>query len=519
MAAQARASIPDTTSGYRQVTGDPLDVDGGLIAGVWRANASVRAYLGIPFAAPPLRELRWKAPQPVLPWSGIFPAHRIGPQPVQRRQRPDSLRYETYGDQEQSEDCLTMNVWAPPIEAGAKLPVLVWIYGGAYQRGSSGNATFDGTNLARHGVVVASFNYRVGLLGFLAHPDLTGETPHGASGNYGLLDQVAALEWIKRNIATFGGDPNNITIFGQSAGAGSVALQLASPLSRGLFHRAITCSFGYFNTMDTLEQAERAGLEFAAKFSARSIADLRQVPAEEIVRTNIAQWPIIDGYFLPSDVDTIFRQRQEAPVPLIAGWTSDEGTKFPTCSTKSEFVEKVQRVFGEQADHVLGLFPIKSDEDAVNAGLELTRDELFATTTYRLARNHARNGFPVFLYHFAHRSPFHDHQQFCEISPASRFGAYHGAEVPYIFGTLDVLDRRFTDADRNMCALLQSYWVNFSKSGDPNGAGLPSWPVYQGSSDQVLHIADEVTTGLVPHLDRLELFDRLGVHPVRNVSG
>jgi para-nitrobenzyl esterase len=519
MSAQAQQFVADQSTWTPRVTGDPVPVDGGLIAGIWRANASVRAYLGIPYAAPPLAELRWKAPQPVVPWTGIRAAHQIGPQPMQRHQRQDSLRYETYGDQEQSEDCLTMNVWAPSVEPRAKLPVIVWIYGGAYQRGSSGNATFDGTNLAQRGVVVVSFNYRVGILGFLAHPELTAESQHSASGNYGLLDQIAALEWIKRNIGKFGGDPDNITIFGQSAGAGSVSMLMASPLSQGLFHRAIACSFGYLKTVKPLAVAEAAGAEFAQQMDARSISELRQVPAEQIVGSRVAAWPIVDGYFLPESPDAIYRAGREAAVPLITGWNADEGTKFPVTPTKAGFVASVREVFGEDADEVLSLFPVETDEDAVTASLEMRRDELFATAAFRMAQVHASNGKPVFLYHFTRRSPFYAAQKFCEIEPASRFGAYHGAEVPYIFGTLDILDRHFEDVDRQLSTLLQSYWINFARSGNPNGPGLPEWPVYPGGRDQVLHIGDQTEVGSVPRIERLELFDRLNVNPERNVAG
>ncbi|WP_372785239.1 carboxylesterase/lipase family protein [Phenylobacterium sp.] len=498
------------------VTGDPIGVDGGQVSGVWRENAAVRAYLGVPFAAPPLGDLRWKPPHPPRAWTGVKAAVAAGPQCVQRPTPPASLGYEVYGSPPQSEDCLTINVWAPPAKPGARAPVIVWIYGGSFDHGSAGYPVYDGARLARRGVVVVSFNYRVGVLGFMAHPELTAEGG-GASGNYGFLDQVAALAWVKRNAAAFGGDPANVTIFGQSAGAGSVYALMASPLARGLFQRAIAESLGLFE-LGSLAQGEANGRKIAATLGAASLAELRTLPADSFLAPELAAPPIVDGRFLSETLSATFARGGEARVPLLTGWNSDEGTKYPVFPTRAAFRNVLQAVFGANAERAGAFFATPTDADAVEQSLELTRDVGFAARIYRGARLHARSGQPVYLYHFERRSPFRPGQHFSEIEPASRFGAYHAAELPYVFATLDTIDRDFEPADRALSGLLQTYWVNFATRGNPNGpraaAGrgpLPRWPRYGGGAAGVLHIGDSVHVGPVPNLERLRFIDGVAV--------
>src|SRR5471032_2818542 len=311
-----------------RIEGAAIAVDGGAVTGKWTANAHVRAYLGMPFAASPTADFRWKPPQAVTPWQGVRDATSFGPQCLQGGGSPKSVYFEySGGDLPMNEDCLSLNVWTPagPVK---DLPVMVWLYGGGFQVGSSSRPTFYGTRLAERGVVMVSLNYRVGVLGFLAHPELAAESPQHASGNYGLLDQVAGLQWIKRNIAAFGGNPANVTIFGQSAGASSVVHLMASPLARGLFARAIAESTALPATMPTRAEAEAQGKIFADKLGAPTIAALRAKSGQEILDAKTAAWPSVDGWFLPADTYTLFREGKEAPVPFLTGWNRNEGAPF-----------------------------------------------------------------------------------------------------------------------------------------------------------------------------------------------
>jgi para-nitrobenzyl esterase len=306
---------------HAESAGRTVRVEAGEVVGKFQLNTAVRAFLGIPFAAPPVGDLRWKPPQPAAAWRPARAATSYGAQCMQPARSKTSVYYEYAGDQPTSEDCLYLNVWAPSDAEGAKLPVMVWIYGGGFQQGSAANPVFDGSRLAHRGVIVVSINYRVGIFGFLAHPELTAESPQRASGNYGLLDQVAGLNWVKRNIAAFGGDPDNVTIFGQSAGAASVTFLFASPLARGLFARGISESFGFANkSMAGLAEAEKGGLDLAAKLNAPSLADLRQLPPEKLLETQVAMSPIVDGWFLPANPYTVFADGKEAPAGLLTGW-------------------------------------------------------------------------------------------------------------------------------------------------------------------------------------------------------
>ena len=492
-----------------QVTGDPISVDGGQIAGMWRANASVRAWLGIPFAAPPAGALRWQAPQPVPPWQGVRASRSAGAQCMQGGRSHGSVYYEYAGTQPTSEDCLYLNVWAPAPERGSRLPVMVWVYGGGFQQGSAANPVFDGTALARSGVVVVTLNYRLGVFGFFAHPELTAESPAHASGNYGLLDQIAALRWVQRNIAAFGGNPDNVTLFGQSAGAASVDLLMGSPPARGLFHRAIAESFGIERRMPTLAGTEARGVQLAGRLGAPGIAALREMPAQRLLDSAGAWWPIVDGDVLHADIYSVFAAGQEAPVPLLTGWNDNEGATFPHATTLAAYQDDVRKHYGEAAAGLLAAYPAQDDATAKQASETLFGEGRLAWGAFAAARLHAQNGFPTYVYHFAHPQPLFPGQRFDEIDGPEGLGTFHSSEYPYIFGTLAVLTRAWTAADRVLSAELRGYWVGFAVTGDPNTARLPDWPRFHGDGP-AMWLGDRTGPGPVPGLDRLHALDVLG---------
>jgi para-nitrobenzyl esterase len=495
---------------HAESAGTRIRIDTGEVVGKFQLNSAVRAFLGVPFAAPPVGALRWKPPQPAAPWPTARAATSYGAQCMQPGRSKTSVYYEYAGDQPSSEDCLFLNVWAPSETGFGKLPVLVWIYGGGFQQGSAANPTFDGARLAARGAIVISINYRVGIFGFLAHPELTAESPQHASGNYGLLDQVAGLQWVKRNVAAFGGDPDNVTIFGQSAGAASVTYLFASPLARGLFAHGICESFGFANkTMPTLADGEKSGVALAEKVAAPTLNDLRQMPADKLIDTRLSMSPIIDGWLLPGNPITIFEQGKEAPVPLLTGSNADEGSTFPHAKTLAAYQQWVHQKYPDIADRLLDLYPAKSDDEAKTANKHIVRDALFAWGPWSLARLHAKNGFPTYLYHFNHPQPLRAGLSYDEIDTADGLGTFHSSEYPYVFGTLDVLTRDWTAADRALSDRLQSTWAAFAYSGSPNAPGLPRWPSFSESAESAMYIGDRNGPGPVPNLDRLQLFDSL----------
>lgn len=497
--------------GHAQVTGDPVRVDGGMISGVWQANSTVRAYLGIPYAAAPVGTLRWKHAQPVPGWQGVREAKELAAQCIQPARHPRAMSTETAGPQAMSEDCLYANVWTPAAGREAKLPVMVWFFGGAWQTGSGGSPVFTESSLPAQGVVLVTFNHRVGPLGFLAHPELTQESPHRSSGNYGLVDQATALQWVKRNIAAFGGDPDNVTLFGQSSGASGVINQMASPHTKGLFRRAIAQSFGVRHML-TLAEAEQQGVRFAASAGASDLAALRAMPPQEILRASIASkntfFPIADGWFMPAPVRDRFVKGEQHRVPLIIGWTSDEGTTygFPGPIAARESIDKR---FGSHAAQATALYPSSSESELVMSSARLHADTMFGVPTWTAAREHSRHlQGQVWVYHFEHEQPFFPGQQYLENEKVPALGAYHGSDVPYVFGALHTLRRPWTATDRQISRNLQSYWLNFARSGNPNGDGLLNWPAFDATANaNVLHIAGKPYLGAAPGIERLEFLD------------
>jgi para-nitrobenzyl esterase len=482
-------------------------VEGGEISGVATKTPKVVAYKGVPFAAPPVGNLRWHAPEAVVAWQGVRKADKLPPMCMQNEGDPKGTMY--WGPTPASEDCLYLNVWTPAKSASAKLPVMVWIHGGAFQLGYGGSKFIDGEGLAAQGVVLVTINYRVNVFGFLAHPALTQESDHHVSGNYGTLDQIAALAWVQKNIAAFGGNPGNVTLFGQSAGATSVCDIMASPLAKGLFVRAIGESMGCFGGMPKLADAEQAGAKFAAAANAASMAELRAKSPEELLKIKgaLAFRPVVDGYVWPKDTAAIFRDGEQNRVPVIVGSNADEGTVLGVPpESAAEFIAMAKRQYKDQADEFLKLFPANTNAEALHSYYALQRDTM-AFQERMWAFDVARSGQPAYRYYFSHAAAMPDGTY----SEQSRnpIGAFHTAEIIYVFRNLDQRPFTWNDADRKLSQMMSKYWVNFAKKGDPNGAGLPKWPQATTSNDVLLEFGasarPSVRRGLdVPQLDFFE---------------
>lgn len=503
-----------------------IQTQSGLVEGTTTADGNARAYEGIPFAAPPVGNLRWQKPQPVAAWEGVRKAVAFGPRCMQAPIYSDMI----FRDSGPSEDCLYLNVWTAAKSAEAKLPVMVWIYGGGFAAGASSEPRQDGSKLAEKGVVVVSMNYRLGVFGFFAHPDLTKESPEHASGNYGLMDQASAIEWVRKNIAAFGGDPGNVTIFGESAGSISVSAQMASPISKNLIKRAIGESgsaLSFASPTLSLEQAERQGSDFARAIGKADLPALRAMKAQDLLdaaqqnRSRIRFWTIADGYFLPRSPLDIYRAGTQAHVPLLAGWNTDEQPaaaffgKAP--HTLESYAEKIKSLYGDHAPEVLKLYPAANDSQMNDSATALAGDRFIAYSTWKWIDEQSQTGSsPVYRYHFEEAPP----------QPAGKpsRGAYHSADIEYVFETLDSKDVPWTDADRKLSDMISSYWTNFAKTGDPNGPGLPKWrPTTAKDSYEVMHLIEGNEGG--PHAApdkvraRYELLDRISTDELNRGTG
>jgi para-nitrobenzyl esterase len=482
----------------------PVRVEQGLLSGASGQRSVVRMYLGIPFAAPPVGELRWKPPQPPAPWRGDRAAGEFSNACWQTPYPPSAAIYQAKLPP-LSEDCLYLNIWTPAHSVTDALPVMVWIHGGGFTRGSANLAAYNGEVLARKGAVVVAINYRLGVFGFLAHPALTAESEHHASGNYALLDQFAALAWVKKNIAGFGGDPNRVTIFGESAGSWAVNLLMASPLARGLFHRAIGESGGSFAPMETLAVAEKRGEELAAALGITQdvLKNLRAIPAEELLKSNGQDTVplVVDGWVVPQDVYSIFAQAKQNDVPLLAGNNADEGT---TLAPQGAFLKAGMFAAGARqryqgfADEFLKLYPAESDEQAVASFFAAFRDRVFGWEMRTWARMQSKTGRqPAYLYYFTRRPP----------GPQSaRLRAFHACEIAYVFGNF-VWEFPWEEQDRQLSDAITSYWVNFARTGDPNGAGLVPWPAYDAEKDQSLEFGDQIRVRSQVNKPGLDFYD------------
>lgn len=481
---------------YTVVTASAADVvrtANGSVEGRGVQQSGVRIFRGIPFAQPPTGELRWREPRPVKNWQGVRPALDFGPRCMQAVVF-DDIRYRSNGV---SEDCLYLNVWTPAKSNTERLPVLVYFYGGGFVNGDSSEPRYDGESMAAKGIVVVSVNYRLGVFGFLAHPELTKESPHKASGNYGLLDQNAGLRWVQQNIPNFGGDPKRVTIAGESAGSISVSAHMVSPLSKDLIAGAIGESGAITGALPAvpLAKAEADGSKFVASLGVESLAALRAMPAQQILEpaykggfASVGRFPItIDGYFLPADPAIIYASGKQARVPLLAGWNSEElgwqplfGSDQPTAENYRKILAKL---YGGRADEVFKLYPASTPEEVVQAATDLASDRFIAYSTWKwidlqVKTSRAR----VYRYLYARPRP----SPLTGNSPPAR-GAGHSVEIEYALGNLDVNNvYAWTPDDYKVSALMQSYFANFITKADPNGPGLPKWP--QIRDGQVMRI-------------------------------
>jgi para-nitrobenzyl esterase len=462
---------------------DSVRVDSGQLSGTAGKDPSIRVYKGIPFAAPPVGDLRWRAPQPPAKWDGVRKAEQFGSSCTQGggAGRGGDKGGKGGGGVTGSEDCLYLNIWTAAQSASDRLPVMVWIHPGGYTSGSGASPGTDGELLAKKGVVLVTINYRLGVLGFFSHPELTKESDRRASGNYAFMDQVAALQWIQKNIAAFGGDPRRVTVFGDSAGSSSISNLMASPQAKGMFQRASAQSGAWMglsvSPMRKLADAEQAGAKMAESLGAKSLAELRAKPADEVLRGGRGGGPVIDGYFLPEDPANIFAQGKQNDVPLIVGSNKDEGTFFLQTVTADQWVQRSRQKFGDMADAFLKLYPAASDEEANISQYAAFRDELaFVMRNWAGAQTKSGKS-KVYAYYFTHEPPVAGGRASAPTVTLAREGATHGGEAPYIFGNL-LGNRPWNDLDRQVTEAMSSYWINFAATGDPNGKNLPNWPAF-----------------------------------------
>ena len=479
---------------------EPVHVADGLVSGVGGSDSDVRVFKGIPFAAPPVGELRWRGPKAPQHWEGVRTADKFSDTCVQRR-APNAAT-----ERPMSEDCLYLNVYTAAKSAKDHRPVMVWIHGGALVTGAG--SLYDGEALAKKGVVVVTVNYRLGVFGFYANPELTKESDRNSSGNYGLLDQIAALEWVQKNIAAFGGDPKRVTIFGESAGSWSVNYLVATPLAHGLFQRAIGESGAEFAPARKLAAMEQAGVKFGQSIGADSLAALRAKSADELQKaTGFQTAANVDGWLLPQDVYTIFSQGKQNDVPVLIGSNADEGTMFTPPTVKAAVLrETAAKRFGPDADAFLKLYPFNTDEEAWAAQAASMRDQVFGWEMRTWARMQTKTGkSKAYMYFFSRVPPGQNRAK----------GAYHGSEIAYVFGNLEVAPfavsaggpRPWQDIDRKLADTMSSYWVNFATTGDPNGKGLPKWPVYHAKDDMLMSFGDSIEVKPVPNKAALDFLD------------
>jgi para-nitrobenzyl esterase len=515
-----------------------VQISNGLVAGVANQDTGVRIFKGIPFAEPPIGDLRWKPPQPVKDWKGVRPAIQFGPRCMQHPVFGD-MNFHSNG---MSEDCLYLNVWTPYRTMGASaikklLPVLVYFYGGGFVAGDASEPRYDGESLAAKGIVVVTMNYRLGIFGFLAHPELTKESPNHASGNYGLLDQNAALQWVQQNVAAFGGDPKRVTIGGESAGSISVSAHMASPLSKNLINGAIGESGSILGTLSAvpLAQAEKQGVDFATSVGATSLAALRAMTTAQLheatSKSGVGQFPLaIDGYFLPESPASVFAAGKQAHVPLLLGWNSAEMTWRALLEndepTPENYAKAVRKLYGDQADEVLKLYPASTPDEVIDSATDLATDRFIAYSTWKWFDAQVETGgSPVYRYLFARARPPMTPEMgnatpglaggILQNSDAKAHaaipdrGAVHSAEIEFALGNLSTNHvYAWTPDDYKVSNLMQEYFANFVKKGDPNGPPLPKWPAVKKDTPVVFMRLDvESHTEPEKHRDRYLFLD------------
>lgn len=469
----------------------PVRTATGLVEGVSSSDGAVTAFKGIPYALPPVGDRRWKAPQPPASWSGVRQTTAFGngcQQDFPKATFP------------MSEDCLYVNVWTPAENAQEKLPVLVWIHGGGLVVGAANEALYDGEQLARQHVVVVTFNYRLGIFGFFAHPELTKESAQNAAGNYGFLDQVAALEWVQKNVAAFGGDPAKVTIFGQSAGGISVNSLIASPRAKGLFRAAISQSGGGYSLLPvvTRQEQEKAGVKFADSLQAKSLAGLRAMSAEMLVRAAKVKIDLmldVDGVFFTQTMQESYQSGKINAVPLMTGSNLDEGQHMlRNALSVQAYREVAQHRYGAEVGSYMALYPAANEVEAKASQLHFFADR-FAAGSWELADAVSRAGSKVYLYSFIHvdQGEYNGEQP----SLGLRLGPDHGAELPYVFGLLEHWKAPVPDADRALEKSVMRYWVNFASTLDPNGERLPAWTKFADARESSMSLEDDL--GMKPN--------------------
>lgn len=494
-----------------------VTTEGGSIIGT-RSPSGMTAYLGVPYAAPPLRELRWKAPARPVAWQGVRHADRFAPQCIQPLRSVTSNHYS--GAETTSEDCLYLNIWTGSgrAQTPGKAPVIVYIHGGAFFIGAGSNGIYEGEAVSKEGAVFVNFNYRLGPLGFLALPELAAESTHGTSGNYGLLDQIAALGWVKRNIASFGGDPDNVTIVGQSAGSMSVLALQASPLAKGLFHRAIGMSGAMIGgpiQMPSRAMAEQDGTKLMAAWKAQSLAELRALPADRLTVARVpggpTTGPIVDGYVLPATIPQLFERKEQSDIPLVLGFTRDEalGGLGPV-NGLADFQAKAKAHYGDKADLFLKLYRATTDAEARLQGRRADRDGTVAISMWTWAMLQQQNGrAPVYAYEFSRAHSYVAGVTFADLDPATA-GAYHTAEVPFWLGTLETFNRfrptrNWTESDRSLSHIMVRSMVAFAATGKPDTRAL-QWPVFKAARPRLLELSEKPAANTWPEAERLAFF-------------
>ncbi len=478
-----------------------VKTEAGIVSGVSGGDKSVKIFKGIPFAAPPVGDLRWKPPLPAPHWQGTRKCDVFPPSAMQSKPAPFSMWTKEFMAPEEplSEDCLYLNLWTAASAANEKRPVMVWIHGGGFTGGSGSVPLYDGEEMAKKGVVFITINYRLGIFGFLAHPELSKESPNKVSGNYGILDQIAALHWVKNNVAAFGGDPERVTIAGQSAGSFSVNALMVSPLAKGLFHRAIGQSGGMFGTNlligTDLQNAEISGQKFAETLKVKSIAELRAKSADELMKANGRSGIVIDGTVIPS-ASEVFAASAQNDVPLMTGWNADE-MFFGTPMKANAFKTDAEKKYGDLADEFLKVFPADSDDEAAKSQ-KLLSALSFGWQNYCWAAMQTKTGRnKAYLYFFSHVPP-----------GEPSFGAFHSAEFGYALKTLKYWNKPFEPWDHQLSDIMSSYWVNFASTGNPNGPGLPVWPAYEQTNSRVMEFGDKAEATALPFQSQLKFLDQ-----------
>jgi para-nitrobenzyl esterase len=476
-----------------------VKISDGSVQGIFEDGLTI--YRGIPFAAPPVGDLRWRAPQPLKKWDTVLRAKKFAPGPIQGGNPPAG----------KSEDCLCLNIWSPAKSSTEKIPVLVWIYGGGFNGGSTSEFSYSGEKLAKKGVVLVSIAYRVGQLGFLAHPELSAETSNHVSGNYGLLDMIAGLKWVQKNIAAFGGDPNKVTIFGESAGGIAVSMLCASPLAKGLFRGAISQSGGSFGpprvttfpgeNLKKLHDAESAGDAYVKNAGYSSIADLRKLDADKLPAIRGLAWPIIDGYLIPDDQYKLYEAGKYNDVAIMVGYNSDEGASFSPPKTPADYITAVKTRYGKFADDLLKAYPVDSTSVPKTAR-DIMRDAAFGWHTWSWATLQSKTGKSKVFYYY-----FDQHPDYPEGSPRYGYGSPHAQDVNYVFEHLDASNPQTTKSDLEISDAMATYWTNFAKYGDPNSSGLPNWPTFNDKKPVVMYFSQTPHTGPVPSAKSLEVLD------------